>query len=201
MPIRLVNQFAKCSQRIAALLIMASSAAGILMLSASAQDDQRPINLVDMAKYYSGLASQDRALALLQEQINNTNPTLLQADSIVSNIWRDTDSFAGHTDILSQIPSAQRNGTDPLALAMNSIDMRSAAPVNIEMLTGGAVESPSQVIVTIDQSGMLDDSLAGIRHQFDIAQQNGQWQIQRAGRQVRCQQGRGHQGWSEANCS
>ncbi|PZO59881.1 MAG: hypothetical protein DCF15_03225 [Phormidesmis priestleyi] len=180
---------------------MASSAAGILMLSASAQDDQRPINLVDMAKYYSGLASQDRALALLQEQINNTNPTLLQADSIVSNIWRDTDSFAGHTDILSQIPSAQRNGTDPLALAMNSIDMRSAAPVNIEMLTGGAVESPSQVIVTIDQSGMLDDSLAGIRHQFDIAQQNGQWQIQRAGRQVRCQQGRGHQGWSEANCS
>ena len=201
MPIRLATQLTKRSQRIAALLIIASSTVGILMLSASAQDNQRPINLVDMAKNYSGLASQDRALALLQEQINNTNPALLQADSIVGSIWRDTDSFAGHTDILSQIPPAQRNGTDPLALAMNSIGMPSAAPVNIEVLTGGAVESPSQVIVTIDQSGVLDDSLAGIRHQFDIAQQNGQWQIQRAGRQVRCQQGRGHQGWSDASCS
>lgn len=200
MAIRFVNQFSKRSQRIA-LLIVASSGAGILMLSASAQDYQRSINLVDMAKYYSGLASQDRALSLLQEQINQTNPTLLQADSIASSIWRDTESFAGHTDILSQIPLAQRSGTDPLALAMNNAAMRTAAPVNIEMLTGAAVESPSQVIVTIDQSGVLDDSVAGIRHRFDIVQQTGQWQIQRAGRQVRCQQGRGHQGWSDTNCS
>ncbi len=192
-------KLAKLSQRLGIFLLL-SSAVSALTLSASAQNRQSPINLVDMAKYYSGLASQDRALNLLQEQINQTDSSLLQADSIVSSIWRNPNSFAGHTDILSQIPSAQRIGTDPLALAMNNTNMRTAAPVEIKMLTGGAVESPAQVIVTIDQGGILDDSVAGIRHRFDISQQNGQWQIQRAGRQVRCQQGRGHQGWSDANC-
>ena len=128
------------------------------------------------------------------------NPELLEADSIVANVWRNADSLSGHVNILDNIPAANRTGADPLDLAMANVNLRTGAPVDIELLSGANVESPEQVMVTIIQGGILDDSIAGIRYRFDIARQNDTWEIQRAGQQFRCHLGRGQQDWSDASC-
>jgi hypothetical protein len=167
---------------------------------AQAQQTPMPIGLIDVAKYYDGLPHQDRALWLLQSQIAETNPELLEADSIVANVWRDSDPLVGHVDILGEIPAANRTGADPLQLAIANANLRAGAPVTIELLSGPNVESPDQVMVTVTAGGLLDDSLGGIRYRFDMELQNGQWEIQRAGQQFRCQPGRGHQDWSDDTC-
>lgn len=198
---------ARFSQRLTTAGVLALLVTGLGTLAsvptfapASAQSSTAPISLLNMARYYSGLPHQDRALALLQSQIQTLNPALLQADSIASNVWRDTSTLAGHEDILSQIPAAKRAGANPLTLAIDNASLRVGQPMNIELLSGPNVESPNQVMVTVDQSATLDDSVAGVRHRFDMTLRNGQWEIVKAGRQVRCQLGRGHQEWAASGC-
>jgi hypothetical protein len=87
-----------------------------------------------------------------------------------------------------------------LQLAIANSNLRTGAPVDIELLSGPNVEAPDQVMVTVTAGGLLDDSVAGIRYRFDMQLQNGQWEIQRAGQQFRCQPGRGHQDWSDETC-
>jgi hypothetical protein len=118
----------------------------------------------------------------------------------MANVWRDSESLVGHIDILEQIPPTERTGADPLALAIAAANLRTGAPADIELLPGANVESPDQVMVTVTAADILDDSVAGIRDRFDIERQGDQWTIQRAGRQVRCQPGRGHADWSDETC-
>lgn len=179
--------------------------AGMLLagsqLTGLAQVSQPSLSLLNMAKFYSGLPQQDSALLTLQRQIDSTSPELLRADSIASNVWRNTSTLIGHEDILSQISAANRVGTDPVSMAIAVASPAVGAPLNLEVIPLDGVESPSRVMVTLDRGGFLDDSVAGDRHRFDMSRQNGQWTITRAGRQIRCQQGRGHQDYSTALCS
>ena len=161
---------------------------------------QRGLSLLDMAKFYSGLPQQDHALLTLQRQINDNRPELLQADSIVTNIWRSSPVLAGHEDIFGQISAENRTGGDPVGMALAIAPLRAGSPANIEVLPIDSVESPNRVMVTIEQTGFLDDSVAGSRHRFDMSLQNGQWTIQRAGRQFRCQLGRGQQDFATGLC-
>lgn len=182
-------------------LILLGGLAATAKLPVIAQTQPGSLRLVDMVRFYSGLPHQARSLQLLQQQIDNRDPQLLQADSIAANVWRNSTTLVGHTDIFNQISAKNRTGPDPLTLATNAANVRVGGPVDIEVLPSPGVESPSQVMVTITQGGILDDSVAGVRNRFDIQQQNGQWTIQRAGRQVRCQAGRGHQDFSAEICS
>ncbi|MEL6814129.1 MAG: hypothetical protein AAFP03_04850 [Cyanobacteria bacterium J06598_3] len=182
------------------IAILLSSLVGSIKAPALAQSQQPSLRLVDLAKFYSGLPHQERALQLLQQQVNTLNPELLSADNIAANVWRNSATLAGHTDILGQIPAANQTGPDPLQLALSAAAPRTGTPLDIEVLPSGGVEAPNQVMITVTKGGALDDSVAGVRDRFDIQLQNGQWQIQRAGRQVRCQAGRGHQNFSAENC-
>jgi len=47
------------------------------------------ISLVNVAKYYQGLAQQDEALAYLESELRRTNPELLAMDSDFATIWRN----------------------------------------------------------------------------------------------------------------
>lgn len=183
-----------------AIATLLGSALGSVQRPAFAQAEFPPINLVDIAKFYDDLPHQERALLLLQQQLNTLDPSLLRGDSVMANVWRDSEMWVGHVDILEQIPVADRTGTDPLNLALGAVSVRSGAPVAIEMLPTPTVESPDGAIVTLTERGVLDDSIAGIRYRFDLRRMGEQWEIRRAGRQVQCQPGRGHQDWSAAAC-
>lgn len=189
----------KRSRLLAGLALAGTLLAGS-QLNSFAQIAQPPLSLLNMARFYSGLPQQDNALLALQDQINDHSPELLRADSIASNIWRNSDTLAGHQDILSQIAVENRTGSDPVSMALAIASSRTGAPLDIEVLPIGGRESPNRVIVTLDRGGFLDDSVAGDRHRFDMTLQNGQWTIQRAGRQFRCQRGRGQQDFSAELC-
>ena len=184
------------------LLLAAAGVLGTFMLSpAFAQLSQPRLSLRGIVQFYSGLSHQDRAISLLQQQIDKSNPELLQADSIAANVWRNSTMLVGHEDILGDIAEANRTGTNPIDMAMAVANVRVGAPVDVEVFYGPGVESPTEAMVTITEGGLLDDSVAGFRYRFDIVNQNGQWTITRAGRQFRCQPGRGHQDWSIELCS
>ncbi|MEO1619662.1 MAG: hypothetical protein AAFU53_01375 [Cyanobacteria bacterium J06632_3] len=182
------------------LLTSLAFASSIALPSAIAQVTQRGLNLSDVVRYYNNQPHQDRAISLLQQQINSTHPELLEADSIAANVWRDSVTLAGHEDVLGNIPASDRTGTDPLQMAITASNLGIAQPVTIEALYGPSAESPNQAMITITQSGILDDSVGSIRYRFDISRQDDQWTITRAGRQFRCQQGRGHQDFSTELC-
>lgn len=168
---------------------------------ASVAQNQQSISLIDMARFYTGQPQQDGALRTLQRQIDNNYPELLQADSVVSNVWRNSPTLVGHDNILNQIPLQSRSGSDPVSVALAVAAPTVGAPLHVEVLpTEGGVESPSRVMVTVDRGGFSDDSVEGDRHRFDMLRQNEQWTIQRAGRQIRCQPGRGHQSFSTQPC-
>ena len=181
-------------------LILLGGMAATVKLPVIAQSQPNSLRLADVVRFYSGLPHQARSLQLLQQQIDNQNPELLQADSIGANVWRNSTTLAGHTDILNQIAAENRTGSDPLAMATSAANIRVGAPADIEVLSSPGGEAVNEVMITITQGDFLDDSIAGVRDRFDIQQQNGQWTIQRAGRQVRCQPGRGHQDFSAENC-
>ncbi|MEM9949143.1 MAG: hypothetical protein AAF810_24175 [Cyanobacteria bacterium P01_D01_bin.36] len=192
----------KSSLKIKRIFLASAGVLGSLMLSpAFAQLSQPGLSLRNIVQFYGGLPQQDRAISLLQQQIDKSHPELLQADSIAANVWRNSATLIGHEDILSGISESDRIGTDPLDMAMSVANVRTGAPVEIEALYGPGVEAPSQAMITITEGGLLDDSVAGFRYRFDINNQAGQWVIARAGRQFRCQPGRGQQDWSAELCS
>ena len=142
------------------------SVAGDFGLIAIAQSNERSLSLLNMAEFYTGLPHQTRALNILQSQIDQTHPELLQEDSITANVWRDSATLAGYDDILNTIPVAQRTGSDPLDMALAISRLTLGGTDNIEMIAGPGAENPTEVIITVSDSGLLDDSLAGIRYQF-----------------------------------
>ena len=179
---------------------IATTALTALSPSAFAQSAPRPISLVDMARFYSEAPQQTRALQLLEQQIEARNPALLSGDAIVANVWRNTDVLLGHQDILSDISAENRTGADPLQLAIAVANPSPGAPLNIEVLSDGG-EVRDSVVITLIESNLLDDSVEAILYRFDITAQNDQWTIQRAGRQFRCQTGRGQQDFAASLCS
>jgi len=191
----------KRSRLLTGLALVGTLLAGS-QLTSFAQVGPPPLSLLNMAKFYNGLPQQDSALRVLEQQMNDNSPDLLRADSIASNLWRTSETLIGHSDILSQLSAENRTGNDPVRMALVIVGTpRPGAPLALEVLPVDSAESPSRVIITLERSGFLDDSIAGDRHRFDMTQQNGQWTIQRAGRQVRCQRGRGSQDFSAQLCS
>ncbi len=158
------------------------------------------ISLVNVVNFYSGLPHQTRAIALLQRQINQLAPELLQDDALFTNVWRNGETLSGHIDILNTIALGDRTGTDPLDLALAQISRDPGTAVEVELLPGPGVENPEAAIVSVVLSDLLDDSVSGQRYRFDMRRQDATWEIVRAGLQVRCQSGRGPQTWSGGNC-
>ncbi|MEL7333885.1 MAG: hypothetical protein AAFN12_16685 [Cyanobacteria bacterium J06560_2] len=181
---------------IASIAILSSFA----LKPAIAQRLPSSLSLRGIAQFYSGLPHQDRALSMLQNQIDKSQPELLQADSVAANVWRNSEVFIGHEDILGSLAESDLTGSNPVDIALTAANARTTTPFDMEVLYGPGIESPTQAVITISQSGLLDDSVAGQRYRFDLSRQNNQWTMTRAGRQVRCQARRGHQNWSAEPC-
>ena len=62
-------------------------------------------------------------------------------------------------------------------------------------------ETPDGAVVILTQSGLLDDSVEGMRYRLEFESGENQWELVWAGRQVRCWPDRGSQEWSTELCS
>ncbi|NCJ05462.1 hypothetical protein GS597_02820 [Synechococcales cyanobacterium C] len=183
------------------LLASALSVLGTSGLSKLVAAQPAPISLPNVVRFYTGLPHQERAIFILQQQINQTTPELLQGDDIFANVWRDSPTLLGHVNILNQIAPGDRSGSDPLTLALSQVQRSPGTATEIELLPAPSVESPQMVMVSVTLSGLLDDSVAAQRYRFDLRRQDTTWEIVRAGRQNRCRLGRGSQTWSSTLCT
>ncbi|MGF1519448.1 MAG: hypothetical protein ACFCVB_16830 [Nodosilinea sp.] len=61
-------------------------------------------------------------------------------------------------------------------------------------------ETNAGALVLLTQTGLADDSVNGMRYRLEFVPDGDQWQLDWAGRQVRCQAGRGSEDWSTDLC-
>lgn len=95
-------------------------------------------------------------------------------------------------------------GSDPEAMAKAAFgagDM-SAEEGNFQETVTVDYTNESEAIVILTQTGLLDDSVYGIRYRLDFQRltTGDTWEMMWVGRQYSCRQGRGSQDWSPALC-
>lgn len=98
-------------------------------------------------------------------------------------------------------PEDQRLGADPKQIALDTFGLAAPGEGNFSQTVEVVEQSPTQALLTLLQTGLLDDSVEAMRYRMEFEAKGTQWQLVWVGRQVRCRSGRGSQEWSTALCS
>ncbi len=89
---------------------------------------------------------------------------------------------------------------DPVLVALKLTGPSEGMTQNIERVYGSA-ESPDAAEVMITNEKLPDDSVMGQRFVIVLGKNDdGSWTVKRAGKAVKCQEGRGHQDYSKEPC-
>ena len=89
---------------------------------------------------------------------------------------------------------------DPVLVALKLAGPSEGMTQNIERVYGSA-ESPDAAKVVITNEKLPDDSVMGQRFVIVLGKNDdGSWTVKRAGKAVKCQEGRGHQDYSKEPC-
>lgn len=97
-------------------------------------------------------------------------------------------------------PADQRMGADPQAIALDAFGMADPGEGNFTQEVTVDEQTATDAVVTLTQTGLLDDSVEGMRYWLEFAAADNQWEMVWAGRQVRCRPNRGSQEWSTDPC-
>lgn len=90
----------------------------------------------------------------------------------------------------------------PLNLAVRAMGegfQEEITPLTITQQVSGS-ESPDTATVTIEESGLFDDSIASEKTVFYLGKREGVWTLLSQKKLQRCQSGRGHQDFSDQPC-
>jgi hypothetical protein len=103
---------------------------------------------------------------------------------------------------ISLPPENQRFGAYPEQIALDAFG---AAEIptegNFNQATQLVEQTSEMAIVTLTQTGLLDDSVEGVRYWLEFDAGENAWEMVWAGRQVRCYPGRGSQDWTTELCN
>lgn len=91
-------------------------------------------------------------------------------------------------------------GIDPKQVALDLFGIAEPVEGNFQEEVLLETQSDNRVIVNLTQTGLLDDSVEGLRYRLEFVSNNGQWKLDWVGRQVRCYPERGSQTWSTEGC-
>ena len=92
-------------------------------------------------------------------------------------------------------------GADPRQVALDVFGSTEPGEGNFAEEVVVVDESANPMLVTLTQTGLADDSVNGMRYRLEFVPEGDQWRLDWAGRQVRCQAGRGAQDWTTDLCS
>jgi hypothetical protein len=98
-------------------------------------------------------------------------------------------------------PEDQRMGASPEEIALAAFGMDDPGEGNFTQEVMVVEQTATDAVVTLTQTGLLDDSVDGMRYRLEFTAADNQWEMVWAGRQVRCQPNRGSQEWSTDLCS
>lgn len=97
-------------------------------------------------------------------------------------------------------PEDQRVGADPQEIALAAFGIEDPGEGNFAQEVTVDEQTATDAVVTLTQTGLLDDSVEAMRYRLEFAAADNQWEMVWAGRQVRCQPNRGSQEWSTDLC-
>lgn len=98
-------------------------------------------------------------------------------------------------------PEDQRVGADPEEIALATFGIDDPGEGNFVQEVMVDEQTATDAVVTLTQTGLLDDSVEGMQYRLEFVAADNQWEMVWAGRQVRCQPNRGSQAWSTDLCS
>ncbi len=98
-------------------------------------------------------------------------------------------------------PADQRVGTDPEQIALAAFGLDDPGEGNFTQEVTVVEQTATDAVVTLTQTGLLDDSVEGMRYWLEFTAADNQWEMVWVGRQVRCQPNRGSQEWATDLCS
>lgn len=102
---------------------------------------------------------------------------------------------------ISLPPEAQRLGPAPEAIALAAFGLEEPTEGNFNQAVEVVEQTSERAIVTLTQTGLLDDSVEGVRYWLEFDAGENAWEMVWAGRQVRCYAGRGSQEWTTELCN
>ncbi|PAP75180.1 hypothetical protein [Rubrivirga marina] len=160
--------------------------AGILFLS-DTQGGCRPLSLEEAAEFVADLRRlPDGPASSAVSSPRSTEPTPPTDPAALG-------PFAPADDLLADYNAASTPEVAAEALARRY----DADEVRIEALE----ETSYEATVLVTALGLRDDSVRDERLRLTYAPYGPTWELVAAGRQTRCQPGRGHQDWSDGRCS
>jgi hypothetical protein len=92
-------------------------------------------------------------------------------------------------------------GATPTEVALSAFGSTEPGEGNFTEDVVVVEETANQALVVLTQTGLADDSVNGMRYRLEFVPEGDQWRLDWAGRQVRCQSGRGSQDWTTELCS
>lgn len=98
-------------------------------------------------------------------------------------------------------PEEQRVGASPQEIALAAFGLDDPGEGNFTQEVTVDEQTATDAVVTLTQTGLLDDSVEGMQYRLEFVAADNQWEMVWAGRQVRCQLNRGSQEWSTDLCS
>jgi hypothetical protein len=102
---------------------------------------------------------------------------------------------------ISLPPESQRFGAYPEQIALDAFGLEKPMEGNFSQETSLIEQNSEMAIVTLTQTGLLDDSVEGVRYWLEFDAGEAAWEMVWAGRQVRCYPGRGSQDWTTELCN
>lgn len=94
----------------------------------------------------------------------------------------------------------QLAGDDPVALAQAMFGAKESMEGNYRESSEVEMGNERSVVI-FTQENLPDDSVQAIRTRLEFFRIDGPWQLQWAGEQYRCREGRGQQDWAKELCS
>ena len=113
-----------------------------------------------------------------------------------------TESMVGRSTYgeISLPPEPQRFGTDPEQIVLDAFGLETPREGNFNQEVTLVEQTSERAIAMLTQTGLLDDSVEGIRYWVEFEAGENAWEMVWAGRQVRCYAGRGSQDWTTELC-
>ena len=114
--------------------------------------------------------------------------------------YKSVDFAAFNKTVVEAAGKSEAWTMDPVLVALKLTGPSEGMTQNIERVYGSA-ESPDAAEVMITNEKLPDDSVMGQRFVIVLGKNDdGSWTVKRAGKAVKCQEGRGHQDYSKEPC-
>ncbi len=143
-------------------------------------------------------------IALVACESSTTTPEAIPpaTEAPMTDGSSDGGIASGDRSAYSEVPVPEGAvGADPTDIALATFGSSEPVEGNFEEKAELIEQTDDQALVILTQTGLADDSVNGMRYRLEFVPEGDQWRLDWAGRQVRCQTGRGSEEWTTELCS